>query len=1102
MQTRITRLVLLGALALGASATLAFAQGSNASLTGIVTDPSDSAIAGAKVTVKSQATNFERTTETDAIGAYSFPALPLGAMTLTVERNGFAKITGSITLETAQKGRLDFKLPVSAVQDAITVAAAAPQLSQEDASVGSTVDSTYVSTFPLLLRSWDDLLNLAAGVQLSRYTEQGGATSAGRTGGFNVHGVRSLQNNFILDGVDNNSISENVQELSTQVVRPSVDTIQEFKLITNPYSAEYGRSPGAAVIVNTKGGTNQFHGAAYEYVRNRVFDANDFFSNRSALAKPENNQNQFGGNLGGPVKRDRLFGFFDYEGTRVRRGASRITTVPLPNERIGNFAAGAAPGITYPVIYDPVTNTPFQNNQIPAGRLDPVMQKLMALFPAPTLPNVNNNNFIRNATVSDDVDRYSFRADWAPTDKDNVFVRWTMSDRARHIPGNFGGIADGTASSSGGLQNLGATGVSLGFNHIFGPRILNEFRASMGRDNSFAQQDPFGLNKTSDYVPGIPVNAAIDGGVPRTTFSGFSTFIGSPDFLPKFQKTLQYSFSDSVSFNFGRHTIRAGADVRAPLRNIFMDVPSTRGTLSFTNIFSCQRNASNSCVSGTGLSYADAELGYVQQGQLSNVYFVDQRLFMSSFFAQDDIKATRKLTVNLGLRWDFSAPAVNGKNYLSNFDPTGAGALITAKDGSLADRALVNPNYKNFSPRVGLAYQLDDKTVLRTGYGIFYQLFERYGSEDQLSLNAPFLINNVPAVASNATAPVFFLKNGFPLDFLDPAKLDLTRVRVRAVNPNSPTPYVQQWSFGLQRTLPWHLFVQADYVGTKSTYLTALSDFNQPINGVKPYANFGYIEYRNPTGNGHYNGLDFTLERRFQSDLTFRLAYTYSKSIDNVAEPLNTNSGNAQDGRNYSAWRGPSDFDIPQRLVVSYVYNMPFGKGRKFAASGPLSWIFGGFRTSGSWTYAAGRPFTVSAGSSLSNALDPFGAATAVPNIIGSIAEPHNPDCWFYNSRQSVCKTLAPSATDGFQLQSSGQLGNAGRNILRGPNTRVFDFSLQREFPIHEAMGLELRWEVFNLFNTTQFALPARDFSSSAAGTITSLASDPRLMQFALRFKF
>lgn len=1077
------------------------AQISSASLTGLLTDPSGSVVPAARVKVRSYSTNFERATLTDASGYYFFAVLPVDKYEVTAEGPGFQPEKQTVTLETAQKGRADFTLRVSDLQTVVTVDSAAPQLAPQDSSVGTVVDNAYISRFPMLLRSWDDLLNVVAGLQVSRYTEQGGATSAGRQGGFNVHGVRSLQNNFILDGVDNNTISENVQELSTQIVRPSVDTIQDFKVLTNPYSAEYGRSPGAAVVVTTKGGTNDFHGLLYEYLRNKQLDATDFFTNRTGLAKAQNTQNQYGGTFGGPIIKNRVFAFVDYEGTRVRRGASRVATVPLANERIGDFSAGAAPGVSYPTIYDFTNGQPFAGNKIPTARLDPVMLKLMALFPNPTQPG-QNNNFARNATVSDDINRYSGRLDWTATDKDNVFFRYTQSDRARHIPGNFGGIADGTGSSSGGLQSMDSFGGSLGYNRVITARIVNEFRAGFGRNNSFGQQDPFGLNKTSDYVPGVPVNAAIDGGVPRTTFSGFSTFIGSPDFLPKFQKTLQYQFSDSLSMNFGRHSIKAGGEIRAPLRNIYMDVPGTRGSLGFTNIFTCQRNTAGKCVSGTGLSYADGLLGYVQSAQLTNVYFVDQRLFMASFFAQDDFKISPKLTLNLGFRYDFSAPAVEGQDHQTNFDPSGAGGLITAKSGSYESRGLVQTNYKNWAPRVGVAYQLDSKTVLRAGYGIFYQLFERYGSEDQLALNPPFLINNTPAVASNATAPVFFLRDGFPTDFLDPAKLDLKRVRIRAVNPRSPAPYVQQWSFGVQRSLPFHLFVQADYVGTKSTFLTALSDFNQPINGVTPYPNFGYIEYRNPSGNGNYQGLDFTLERRFENDLTFRVAYTLSRSRDNVAEPLNTNSGNAQDGRNYRAWYGPSDFDIPQRVVSSFVYALPFGKGKKMASSGIAAMLLGGLRASGSFTFASGRPFTVSSGGGLSNAIDPFGAATAVPNLVGQIVTPGNVDCWFYNSRQSACRSLAPSATDFFQLQQSGQLGNAGRNILRGPDTRVLDFSLQKEIPIRERLGMEFRWEVFNLTNTTQFALPNRDFSSSAAGTITGLASDPRVMQFALRLKF
>src|SRR5215471_11253641 len=326
-------------LLLGASS---FAQVNTASLTGLVKDSSDAMITDAKVSATNTATGVVRSTLTDSTGYYFLANLPIGTYTVSIEKQGFQKSVATLSLDAAEKGRQDFSLAVGTVTTVTTVEATTPQLSTQDASLSAVVENQYITQFPLLLRSWDDLVNLVAGVQGQRYTDQGGSTSAGRTGGFNVHGIRQLQNNFILDGLDNNSISENVQELTTQVIRPSVDTIEEFKIITNAYSAEYGRNPGAAISVVTKGGTNQIHGLAYEYLRNRTLDANDFFSNRQGLTKPQNVQNQFGGNLGGPLKKNKLFMFFDYEGTRIRRGALRSTSVPTANERIGDFSAAAA----------------------------------------------------------------------------------------------------------------------------------------------------------------------------------------------------------------------------------------------------------------------------------------------------------------------------------------------------------------------------------------------------------------------------------------------------------------------------------------------------------------------------------------------------------------------------------------------------------------------------------------------------------------------------------------------------------------------------------------------------------------------------------------
>jgi outer membrane receptor protein involved in Fe transport len=1083
----------------------ALSQGSGSSLAGLITDNSQAVVPGVVVKVRHLSTNVSNQTLSDVAGYYRFPSLPIGEYDVTVDRAGFAPATHRVIIETARETRQDFALAVAGATQAVTVEAAASNLSPDDAMIGTTIDNSTVESTPLYLRNWDDLLRLVPGVEMSPYTAQSGATSAGRTGDFNVHGIHSLENNFILDGIDNNTMSENVQELSDSSARPSVDTIQEFRIITNPYSAEFGRAPGAAVSVATKGGTNAFHALAFEYLRNRDLDANDFFSNENGLSKPENIQNQFGGNLGGRIIKNKLFWFFNYEGTRIQTAISRITTVPLPNERIGDFspATSAAVGVPYPTLYDPTTNQPFPNNTIPASRIDPNMAKIMALFPLPDLPG-EFNNYTRNAGSYDNDDNYDGRVDWDPTDKDLIFLRYSYSNRNRFIPGFFGGIADGTPTSAWGRQMLLSHSGVLGFTHIFTPSLTNEFRFGYERNYSYAQQDPFGKNQVDEYVPGVPENPAVAGGISQTYFDTEGAFIGSPDFLPKFQAPQQFQLIDNVSLLKGSHSFKFGGDIHLT-RNIFMDEPGTRGSLYFDNIFTCERGANGECEGNTGNSYGDGLLGYVQAAQLTNVFDVDQRLRMFGAYAQDDWKVTRKLTVNLGLRYDFAPYALEGKNQQANFDPAGAGSLIDATNGSLASRALINPDKKDWGPRVGVAYSPDHKTVFRAGFGIFYTLFERVGSEDELALNPPGLVNNTPAVAPGATAPVFFLRDGFPPNFLNPADLDLLTTHLRAANPNMPNAMTQQWSFGIQRELPGNLFAELNYVGTHSTHLQELSDLNMPVNGVDPYSNFGYIEYNNSIACGHYNGLEASLSRRMSKGLQFKLAYTWSRSIDDAPEELVGNDAYAQNGYG-PQWTGPSDFDTPQRVVFSYVYELPAGRGHQLFSHGLASYALGNWRTSGVYTFSSGLPFNVWSGSALTTALDPNGASdpvnTAVPNVIGQAQIVGNVNCWFYASQNPVCDALVPNGKDAFQLQAPGQFGDSGRNSLRGPHVNVFDFALLKDFVVTENKKLQFRWEMFNLFNTPIFGPPSADFSQGSAGQITSLAGDPRVMQFALRFSF
>jgi outer membrane receptor protein involved in Fe transport len=1098
----------------------AVAQVNTGNLSGLVTDPSGAVVHSATIAVTSAGTGYTRTVQSGTDGAYIFPDLPIGGYTVTVASAGFSTIKETATINVGAHLRRDFHVKVGAASDTVEVVGPGSGLSRDDASISTVITSDIIASTPLFLRNWDDLLRTVPGVQINRYTNQSGATSAGRTGDFNVNGVHTLQNNFILDGIDNNTFSENVQELSSEAAHPSVDVIAEFNVITNPYSAEYGRAPGAVVSVNTRSGTNKFHGTAYEFVRNQYFDAFDYFSKQSQAKKAEDNQNQFGGSIGGPIVRNHLFFFFNYEATRVKQGVSRISTVPLDNERIGDFstAAAGADGIApYPTVYDPLTCatpynvksgcTAFSNNQIPLNRIDTAVSKLMALFPEPNFKNGGANypelnNYSRTGALTDFNSSYDARVDWAPSSADTLFTRFNYFNRTRDIPGYFGGLADGTSTSAWGNQILKGASVVLGWTHIVKPTMVNDFRFGWVRDYSYAQQQSFSLPQLAgSFIPGIPDNPATGGGVPLTQFSN-KTFLGSPDFLPKKQVPMLYQYNDTLSWMLGNHNLKFGATVFLPMRNVFQDEPGTRGDLTFTGIFT------------GGLSYADGLLGATEYTQLTNVFFVDQRLWMASGFAEDDWKVSPKLTLNLGLRYDFATPVVEGQNRMANFNPAGAGSLVLAKAGSLSDRALVNPNTTNFAPRVGISYSLNDKTVLHGGYGVYYTSLERIGSEDELALNPPNLINKT--IASNV-APVLTPAVGFPSNFLDPSTVDLTHLQnfhIRAVNPNMGSPTVQQWSVGVQRQLTPAWLAEVDYVGTHSTNLNVLRNYNQVLisgnqvvtstsapSGTTPYANFGQIEYMDAVGFGNYHGLQASLTRVLHNGLSVRAAYTYSHSLDNTPEELESNSGDAPNGRNPAAWYGNSDFDVRHRISASYVYQLPFGNGKAMLQSGPASWVLGNWTTSGVYTFYSGHPFQA-AWSSESSLLDAYGFAVAPPNQVAPVHYLKKQTCWFYDASNSSCAAAGSGLTTPFADPGNYNIGNVGRNTLVGPQTQLFDFALYKNIPFTKSVNAELRWEVFNVANHPVFGQPSGNASNGGVGAITSLSADPRVMQFAIRINW
>jgi outer membrane receptor protein involved in Fe transport len=1040
---RMLNAVLCSALLLS-SASYAAAQVERASLTGTVKDQSDAVVPGATVTARNTSTDVPSSTTSDTQGNYVIGALIPGEYVVEVELQGFRKSSKRVALETGQRARVDFALAIGGLEQSVVVEAVSPLVNTEQATLGTVISQPEVARLPLSLRNWDDLLGLAAGVQGDRYTEQAGSTAAGRTGGVNVHGIRSLQNNFLLDGLDNNSISENVQELTTQVSRPSVDAIGEFKVVTSAYSAEFGKSPGAAISVTTKSGTNALHGTAYEFLRNDKFNSNDFFSIRQGVPKPDHKQNDFGGNLGGPIVKSKAFFFGDVEATRLTQGVTRQTTVPTANEHQGIFAT---------TVRDPLTGEPFPNNTIPADRIDPVARQMMDYFPLPNAAGASN--YFRTANTTDNAQRYLGRVDLHVSNNDNMFARYFQSDRDRFIPGNFGGIADGTSTSAWGRQEMKTRTFAAGWNHTVSSSTLNELRFGYNKADSTANHDPFG--QTGINLGGVPVDPRVAGGLPGVNFSAGGYRLGSPDFLPKYQLTDVFQFTDTLTMFRGANQWKFGVDVMMPMRNTFLDVPATRGSVTFRNTY-------------TGNVLGDFLLGYVSDAQLSNLAETHQELYSYSFYAQDDWKPNDKLTVNAGLRYDFMTPQLERDNHISNFDPSGAGALLTATDGSIEQRGLVKPDRNNFAPRIGVTYASTRSMVFRGGYGIFYNLYDRIGSEDQLSLNVPFLINNLLGPSTLASGPLFLLRNGFPANVLDPASLNIRNVRIRAIDAEGTKTYYQQWSAGAQRQLSPYMVVTADYVGTKGANIWTLRNLNQPdpVTKVLPYPNFGTVEWTDQDGTSDYNGLELAVERRFAHPFGFRVSYTLSKATDNAGEHLFSGGSPSflQDARNRDSWQGPADQDTRHRVAANWILDIPYG-----------------FTFSGITTARTGRPFTVvQSSNSVGNLM------TGLPNRIGDGEGAKTVDSWFDKAA--------------FQAVPSGTFGNSGRNILRGPGLFNTDIAIQRRFAIMGQTAIELRWEVFNVFNKTQLGLPDTNISNASAATITRLAGDPRVMQFAFRFVF
>lgn len=1074
--------LLLAVIAVTLASCGVFAQ--TAQITGRVVDVTGAVVPGVAVAVSNVATGAERNVTSNSDGYYAVPLLLPGQYKIGVQREGFKSVVRSgIVLAVDQRAELDFVLEVGGVAEKIEVHADAPQLNTVESSQGQVIENKRIVELPLNGRNYNDLALLSAG------TVQ--PLSSARFAGFSSGGMRDTQNNFLLDGVDNNPVELAGAQRRSEMVQPSIDGIQEFKVQTNAYSAEYGRALGAVVNVTTKSGTNGLHGSAFEFVRNEKLDAKNFFATPGP--KPAFKRNQYGFSIGGPVivpkvvdGRNKLFFFTDYEGTKIRQTSTNVSTIPTLAERKGDFSELYAQRNV--AVLDPVTGSPFSGNVIPSSRLDPLAQKLLALYPTPQKSTVGSN-FTYQSPNQQDVNKFDIRADANLSSKDNVF--WRISEQHANLPA----VLSLPAPAYGGNPYdsfVDGINTSATWNHIFTPAFILSLRGGwnygyFARDNPASAKSEFpnqkyGITAGTSTIPGA-----------FSTFSptGYASLgLGSNN--PVYRDSQNRQITGDVTWTHGAHTVKFGGSVIKSQNNIFNMRNEIGGPYTFNGQY-------------TKDGLADFALGMVSAFTWSSRLQVNLRSWNDAAFIQDDWKITPNLTLNLGLRYEIVLPFVEKRNRIGTFDDwTNAASpqLVVAKaGGSRYDRAMVATDKNNLMPRVGFAYKLGTKTVVRAGYGVFYSYMEPMGDAEWLIGNLPYAYG--VSLSSSPTTPALYLSQGLASGALDIARA--TGVQLAAIGRQAISPYGQQWNFNIQRDFGHNWMLEVGYSGSKATHLERVIDENYSapgpgnINAKRPYqtvavpgtsinAALGPIYGYHFNGNTNYNALVTRLEKRFSQGLTLLTSYTFSKAIGDVcgASAFGDTTGcGYQDPRNLRNERSVDNTDIPHRFVTSGVYELPVGRGRRFGSRIPraLDAIAGGWAIGSIVTVASGAPFSVVSAGNPAN----IGSFTTVnrPNVVG---DPY-----------STPRTLAQDFnTAAFVNNAQYTLGNAGRNILRQRGLFNWDLSANKEFSIQERLRLQFRFESFHFTNTPRFGVPGATLGTATFGQITS-ADTPRNQQLGLK---
>lgn len=1036
-----------------------FAQVDTGGISGVVTDRTGAVIPGAGIRIVQLNTNLETNLQTNEAGFYSAPALRPGNYEVQASKDGFRpQKSQPIDLRVQDRVVMNFQLELGATSSEITVSAAPPLLESETSSLGQVIEDKSIADLPLNGRNFIQLAILGAGTSPAQRTAERDT--------FIANGARGVQNSYLLDGIDNRNRIMGYDKSSAQIVQPVIDAIQEFKVQTSTFSAEFGQAAGGVVNVSMKSGTNELHGALFEFFRNSELDATPYF--QSSGSKPAFLQNQFGATLGGPIVKNRTFFFGSWQSSREINAAPQIGTVPTAGLRQGVFPSR---------VNDPSNNKqPFPNNTIPASLWDPVSAKLFELYPLPNRPGTVQN-FSYNPKERVSSDNYNIKIDHHFGEKDYIFGRISQGWGHNFLPATLPEPANQPPNIY-----LYPRQVMVSETHTFTPNLVNEFR--IGQVFTRNSQDIDGPRLNEQYgIKGTLPEPRIKG-LPQFSVTGFSTLgtTGPGDVpiaasgsgnAPVDKSGKVWQLLDNLSWVHGRHTAKFGVD----LQRITMFVYATnnaRPNFTFNGTY-------------TGNALGDFLLGNINDVSTSEqqVDTIMQRVY--SWYVQDDWKVSRTLTLNVGLRYELPMPWVEEFDRQSNFVLDSGPCslqLVTVADAGRCGvgRGLYRTDRNNFAPRVGLAWQASGKTVIRSGFGVFYGRDEGIGIQRRLPNNPPFVKS--ARFLGDQTTPAFLLRDGFPADALSLARGG-TNVNYWPFDWH--TPYVLQWNINVQRELAGNFLAQVGYTGSGAKKLLGVLSLNQAfpgtgnVNARRPYQGWGNIQGYNPYVASTYHSLIGKLERRFSRGMTLLASYTYGHSIDGGANNNDQNDPGPQDVRNLSANKGNSNFDIRHRFVLSGLYTLPFGK-----SGGSLAPLVRNWQFSGIFSVQTGQPFTIV------TSTDPTATGTtARPNRIrdGSLAaSERDPQHWF------DLTAFVPTGCVCY--------GNSGRNILRGPGFANVDFGISREFSIRERVRLQFRAESFNLLNHPNFDLPNRVIGNQQAGIISGVVNPERQNQFAMKLLF